>query len=94
MTSGQAVAFSLTHSLLIFLGNYLSKNNYKNRQTGWVLHKCRKELVNGSVSSKKEDKETVDFNPEGAFHPLLGNLGGEQARGKAGAGWSADHPEF
>ena len=23
-----------THSLLIFLGNYLPKNNYENRQTG------------------------------------------------------------
>ena len=28
-----------THSLLIFLGNYLPKHNYGNRQTGWVRKK-------------------------------------------------------
>ena len=35
--------FPFTHSILIFLGNYLPKHNYENRQTGWVriLHKCR-----------------------------------------------------
>ena len=33
-----------TYSLLIFLGNYLPKNNYEKRQTGWVwiprIHSC------------------------------------------------------
>ena len=36
-----------THSLLIFLGNYLPKHNYENRETGWVriLHiKCHDRL--------------------------------------------------
>ena len=34
--------FPFTHSLLIFLGNYVPKNNYENRQTRWVriLQKC------------------------------------------------------
>ena len=42
MTSGQAIAFSLHHSLLIFFVNCLPKNKYENRQTGWIriLHKC------------------------------------------------------
>ena len=31
-----------THSLLIFVGDYLPKNNYENCKTGWIriLHKC------------------------------------------------------
>ena len=28
--------YPFTHSLLIFLGNYLPNNNYENRKTGWV----------------------------------------------------------
>ena len=37
-----------THNWLIFLGNYLPKHNYENRETGWVriLHiKCHDRLV-------------------------------------------------
>ena len=50
--------FPFTHSLLIFLGDYLPKNNYEKCQTGWVriLQKCHSVYPPLPVSFKGDTK--------------------------------------